>query len=145
MTGPRARLSAHENSLRRRLFPYVREGQQHAAPAARAPDLPRASGEHELRRPAALAAHLELAPAHAEPEPGAERLQRRLLRREARREVRHRVAPRAAVRDLLLGDDAPEETVLPALDHLAHARNVDQVHADAGDGHVAVSARSAPG
>src|SRR6267143_6545424 len=111
MTGPVATLIAHEHSLRQRIFPFVAEREQHAAPAPRPPDLLRPSEEHELRRLAALAAHLELAPVHAQPQPGAERLQPRLLRRKACREVRHGIAPRAAVGDLLRGEDALQETV----------------------------------
>src|SRR5438552_19145188 len=107
MTGAMATLIAHEHSLRQRILPFVGEREQHATPTPRAPDLPRPSGEHELRRLAALAAHLELAPVHAQPEPGAERLQRRLLRRDARRDVRHEVDQHAAVGDLLRYTDPP--------------------------------------
>src|SRR6266513_6438113 len=145
MTGATATLVAHEHSLRQRILPFVGEREQHATPTPRAPDLPRPSGEHGLRRLATLAAHLELAPVHAQPEPGAERLQRRLLRREARREVRHGVAPPAAVGNLLRGEDALQEAVLPAVDHLAHARDAHQIDADPRDGHAAAIARAGAG
>src|SRR2546422_4994582 len=56
--------------------------------------------------------------------------------REARGKVRHRIAPGAAVRDLRLGEDTLQEPVPPAVDHVAHARDVDEVDADAVDPHA---------
>src|SRR2546429_150425 len=81
-------------------------------------------------RLAALAPHLELAPLDAQPEAGAERLHPGLLGREAGGEVRHRIAAGAAVRDLLLGEDAAQESLVPARDDLAHALDLHQVHAN---------------
>ena len=78
---------------------------------------------------------LEVAPAHAETQAGAERLGGRLLGREARGEVRHGVAPGPAVGDLALGEDAAQEALVPARDDVAHARNADEIHADAVDRH----------
>src|SRR3989440_11794358 len=129
------RIIAYEHRLGARVFSFVAERQEHPAPAPGQPELARAPREHERRGLAALAPYLQLAPAHAEPEPGAERLEAGLLGGEACGEVRHGVAPRAAVRDLLLGEDAPQEAVLPAVDHVAPARDVDAVHADAVDAH----------
>src|SRR5438094_363946 len=130
------RIIAYEHRLGERVLPLVTERQEHSAPAPGQPDLPRAPGEHEGGRLASLAPHLELAPAHAEPEPRAERLETGLLGREARGEVRHRIAPGAAVRDLRLGEDTLQEPVPPAVDHVAHARDVDEVDADAVDPHA---------
>src|SRR2546430_2534491 len=130
------RLIAYEHRLGERVLPFVTERQEHSAPAPGQPELPRAPGEHEGGRLASLAPHLELAPAHAEPEPRAERLESGLLGREARGEVRHRIAPGAAVRDLRLGEDTLQEPVPPAVDHVAHARDVDEVDADAVDPHA---------
>src|SRR2546426_6660485 len=70
------RLIAYEHRLGERVLPFVTERQEHSAPAPGQPELPRAPGEHEDGRLASLAPHLELAPAHAEPEPRAERLER---------------------------------------------------------------------
>src|SRR5438128_2227846 len=130
------RLIAYEHRLGERVLPFVTERQEHSAPAPGQPELPRAPGEHEGGRLASLAPHLELAPAHAEPEPRAERLESGLLGREARGEVRHRIAPGAAVRDLRLGEDTLQEPVPPAVDHVAHAWDVDEVDADAVDPHA---------
>src|SRR5205809_5179952 len=130
------RIIAYEHRLGERVLPLVTERQEHSAPAPGQPELPRAPGEHEGGRLASLAPHLELAPAHAEPEPRAERLETGLLGREARGEVRHRIAPGAAVRDLRLGEDTLQEPVPPAVDHVAHARDVDEVDADAVDPHA---------
>src|SRR2546422_786211 len=130
------RLIAYEHRLGERVLPFVTERQEHSAPAPGQPELPRAPGEHEDGRLASLAPHLELAPAHAEPEPRAERLESGLLGREARGKVRHRIAPGAAVRDLRLGEDTLQEPVPPAVDHVAHARDVDEVDADAVDPHA---------
>src|SRR5207247_3640642 len=94
------RIIAYEHRLGERVLSFVTERQQHPAPAPGEPELARAPGEHEGRRPATLAPHLQLAPAHAEPESRAERLEPGLLGGEARGEVRHRIAPGAAVRDL---------------------------------------------
>src|SRR3989442_601810 len=60
-----------------------------------------------------------------------------LLGGEAGGEVGHGVAPSPAIGDLRVGEDAGEESLLPALDDFAHARQVDQIHADAPDGHDA--------
>src|SRR3972149_870950 len=106
MTGPVAtlrsrairrnrRIIAHEHRLGERVVPLVGQGQEHPLATAGAADLPRAAGEHEDRRLAPLAPDLELAPAHAEPEPRAERLQPGLLPREARPAGRDRIAARA--------------------------------------------------
>src|SRR5438094_2165183 len=121
------RIIAYEHGLGERVLPLVTERQEHSAPAPGQPELPRAPGEHEGGRLASLAPHLELAPAHAEPEPRAERLESGLLGREARGEVRHGVAPGAAVRDLLLGAGTLQAPVPPAADHAAHAPAVDVV------------------
>src|SRR3989442_15166337 len=59
-----------EHRLRDGVVAVVAQGQEHAVGAPRARDLARAAAEHEDRRAAALAPHLELAPAHAEPEAG---------------------------------------------------------------------------
>src|SRR4030095_3443466 len=113
--------------------PLWRGAQQQAPAAAGEAELARAAVKHERGRLPALAAHLELAPLDAQPQTGAERLHARLLGREASGEVRHRVAARAAVGDLLLGEHAAQEALVPAGDHLAHARDLDQIHAHAAD------------
>src|SRR5688572_19873812 len=100
------RIIVYEHRLGDRVLAFVAERQEHPAPAPGEPKLARAPGEHERRRLAPLAPHLQLAPAHAESEPGAERLEARLLGGEACGEVRHGVAPRATVCDFLLGEDA---------------------------------------
>src|SRR5262249_59361646 len=101
------------------------------APAAGAADRARASVEDEHGRLAALAAHLELAPVDPQPQPGAERLEASLLGGEARREVLGGVATALAIRDLAVREDAPQKTLLPALDDLTHPREMDEIHADA--------------
>src|SRR5712692_1719393 len=126
-----------EHGLGERVVAVVREGEQHPAAPARQADLARAPPEDQHGGLALLAAHLELAPPDAEPQPPAERLETSLLGGEARREVRDRVAPGPAVGDLLLGEDAMEEALLPAPDHLAHPRDVDDVEPNPLDGHTA--------
>src|SRR5919198_555473 len=103
------RIIAYEHRLGERVLSFVTERQEHPAPTPGEPELARAPGEHEGGRLATLALHLQLAPAHAEPEPRAEGLQPGLLGGEARGEVRHRVAAGAAVRDLRVGEDASQE------------------------------------
>src|SRR4030095_14711772 len=83
--------------------------------------------------------HLELAPAHAAWRSGAERLEPGLLGGEPRREVGRRIGVSATVGDLAFGEDAAHEPVLPAVEHLAHAGDADQVDPDAGDRHGAPS------
>src|SRR5438445_1392933 len=125
------RVIVHEHRLRERVVAVVGQGQQHVTAAAGQTQLARAAVEHQARRLAALAADLEIAPAHAEAQPAAERLRGRLLGREARGEVGHGIAPRAAVGDLALREDAAQEALVPARDDVAHARDPDEVHADA--------------
>src|SRR6267143_424923 len=115
------RIIVHEHRLRERVVAVMRERQQHVAAAARQAQLARAAVQHEAGRLAALAMDLEVAPAHAETQAGAERLGGRLLGREARGEVRHGVAPGPAVGDLALGEDAAQEALVPARDDVAHA------------------------
>src|SRR5207249_1336483 len=123
------RVIVHEHRLRERVVAVVGQGQQHVTAAAGQTQLARAAVEHQARRLAALAADLEIAPAHAEAQPAAERLRGRLLGREARGEVGHGIAPRAAVGDLALREDAAQEALVPARDDVAHARDPDDVHA----------------
>src|SRR5216110_2608206 len=66
------RIIVHEHRLRERVVAVVRERQQHVAAAARQPQRARAAVQQEARRLAALAMDLEVAPAHAETQPGAE-------------------------------------------------------------------------
>src|SRR3989442_4775419 len=90
------RLIAYEHRLGERVLPFVTERQEHSAPAPGQPELPRAPGEHEGVRLASLAPHLELAPAHAEPEHRAERLESSLLCRDALSDMPHQIATDAA-------------------------------------------------
>src|SRR5437773_6942468 len=101
------RIIAYEHRLGERVLPLVTERQEHPAPAPGEPELPRAPGEHEGRRPPPLAPHPQLAPAHAEPESRAERLEPGILGCAARGEVRHRIAPGTAVPERRLGEAAP--------------------------------------
>jgi len=84
-----ATLIVHQHRLRERIVPFVRQGEQH--PAAAFPNPISATGPTGPGRGLrALAAHLELAPADAELQPRAQRLESRLLGGEPRREVRRR-------------------------------------------------------
>jgi len=47
--------------------------------------------------------------------------------------VRHGIAPRPAVGDLAVGEDAPQEALVPARDDVAHARDADEIETDATD------------
>jgi len=118
----------------------VRQREQHSPPPTRLADRARPAGEHEDRRLAPLPPHFELAPADAEAEPGAERLQAGLLRREPGGQVRDGVPARPTVGELLLGEDALEEAVLPALDDPPEARDLHQIDADAADSHASLLA-----
>src|SRR5262245_60394088 len=109
-----ATLIAHQHRLRERIVTFVGEREQHPRAPLGQTDLPRPARQHERRRLRALAAHLDLAPVHAELESRAERLEGRLLGGEPRREMRGRIRPLAAVRDLVLGEDAAQEAILPA-------------------------------
>src|SRR2546422_11646642 len=64
--GPIAKLIAHQNRLRERIFPFVGQREQYPAPAPRQADLPGFPRQDERRRLGALPAHLELAPAYAQ-------------------------------------------------------------------------------
>src|SRR5258705_9190070 len=134
-----ATLIVHQHRLRERIAPFVRQGEQHPAAALPQSDLPRPARQDQGRGLGAARAPLELAPGDAELQPRAQRLESRLLGGEPRREVRRRVGPRATVGDLSLGEDAAQEPILPAVDHLAHPRDADQVDPDAGDRHGAPS------
>src|SRR5258706_15625536 len=136
MVGPIAKLVAHQYRLRERIFSFVRQREQQAAPAPALPDLSRAPRQDERRRLFPFPANLELAPADAEAQSGAQGLEPRFLGREARGEVRRRIAPPAAVGDLALGEHALQEVVLPALDQLPHPRDAHEIHADPRDVHA---------
>src|SRR5439155_26111995 len=82
------RIIAYEHRLGERVLPFVTERQEHPAPAPGQPELPRAPGDHEDRRLATLAPHLDPAPAHADTDHRAECLERVLLCSDARRVVR---------------------------------------------------------
>src|SRR6266545_3709362 len=84
----------------------------------------------------ALAPHFHLPPAHTHPQSSAQSLERRLLGGEAGGKMRNGVAPTAAVDDLLVGEDAPQEPLIPALNDLTHSRDQRQIHADAHDVHA---------
>src|SRR5256712_1843699 len=143
--GPIAKLIAHQNRLRERIFPFVGQREQHVAPAPAQADLPGFPRQDERRRLGALPAHLQLAPAYAQLQPGPQRLAPRLFGGEARREVRHGIAPRATVGDLVLGEHPVHEALLPAIDQRAHARDADQVDADTRDFHASpICARMSP-
>ena len=71
--------------------------------------------------------------------PRAQGLQRGFLGGEARRQMRDGIVPPLAVGDLRLGEDAVEEAILPALDHLPHPGILRQVHPDAADGLVGLA------
>src|SRR5882672_9759791 len=145
MVGATAKLVAHQDRLRERIFSFMSQREQHPAPTPNQPDLPRAARQDERGRLLLFAVHLELTPANAEAEPRAQRLESRFLGGEARGEVRRRIAPPAAVGDLPLGEHAPQEVILPALDQLAHPRDGHQVHADARDVHASpILARISP-
>src|SRR4051812_35577207 len=107
-----------QHRLGDRVVAVVAQREEHALGAARAGELTRASVQDQHRRAAALSPDLELAPVHAEAQPGAERLEPRLLRGEARGEVRHGILAAAAVRDLVVGEDAVQEALVPALEDL---------------------------
>src|SRR5437867_922005 len=100
--GPIAKLIAHQNRLRERIFPFVGQREQYPAPTLEQPDLLRLARQHERRRLGAFTTDLELAPVHTELQPGAQRLEPSLLGGKARREVRRRIPPRATVRELVL-------------------------------------------
>ena len=76
---------------------------------------------------------LELAPVHTHAEPGAQRLERRLLGREARGEVGNGIAAAPAVGDLVIGEHAAEEAIVPALHHAAKTRDLGEVDTHALD------------
>src|SRR6266545_2613730 len=84
----------------------------------------------------ALAPHFHLPPAHTHPQSSAQSLERRLLGGEAGGKMRNGVAPTAAVDDLLVGENAPQEPLIPALNDLTHSRDQRQIHADAHDVHA---------
>src|SRR5689334_17490480 len=138
------RLIVHEHRLRERVVTVVRQGEQHVVTAARQAQLSCASMQDEPRRLAAVTAHLEVAPAHAEAQPGAQRLRGRLFGGEARGKVRHRIPPGTTVGDLAVGEDTAEKALVPARDDVPHARNPDEVHADAADVHAPICARITP-
>src|SRR6266446_6623422 len=126
-----ARLVIDQHRLGARVLAIVRQREQHSPPPTRLADRARPAGEHEDRRLAPLPPHFELAPADAEAEPGAERLEARLLRREPGGQVRDGVPARATVGELLLGEDALEEAVLPPPRGPASARDLHQSDPDA--------------
>src|SRR5262249_16301599 len=76
---------------------------------------------------------------HTELEPRAERLESSFLGGEPCREVGRRIGVSATVGDLALGEDPAQEPILPAVDHLAHAWDADEVDPDTGDRHGAPS------
>src|SRR5215813_9207758 len=120
-----------EEGLGHRVVAIVREREQHARGTLGAGKGAGASRQHHGGRLAPLAAHLELSPLHPHAEPGAEGLQGRLLRSEAGGQVRDRIAAAAAVGDLVLGEDAAEKALVPALDDAAQPRHLREVHAHA--------------
>src|SRR5258705_7580088 len=139
---PRTRLGAPRRDIRRvsdqkrlghRIVAIMTQREQHARGSFGAGDGLRPPSQHHGGRLAALPAHLELTPVHAHAEPGAQRLERRLLGREARGEVGNGIAPAPAVGDLVIGEDATEEAIVPALHHAAEARDLGEVAAYALD------------
>src|SRR5438105_147993 len=81
--------------------------------------LERHAGELQARPPPARLHDLDLRPADAARDPGAERLARGLLRREPRREVRERVLEAAAVRELGGGEQPFLHPLAESLERLA--------------------------
>src|SRR5215475_11455101 len=133
LAAPRRRISCvpDEEGLGHRVVAIVREREQHERGALGAGGEPGTSRQHHRGRLAPLAADLELPPLDAHAEPGAEGLQGRLLRGEACGQVRDRIATAAAVSDLVLGEDAAEKTLVPALDDATQPRHLREVHAHA--------------
>src|SRR5207302_2393234 len=131
-----ARLVIDQHRLGARVLAIVRQREQHSPPPTRLADRARPAGEHEDRRLAPLPPHFELAPADAEAEPGAERFEAGLLGREPGGEVRDGVPARPTVGELLLGEDALEEAVLPALHDPPDAGDLHQIDPDALDLHT---------
>jgi len=71
---------------------------------------------------------------------GAERLHRGLLRGKSRGEVRCRVAPAGTILNLAGGEDAPQEAVPVAREHLGHAGDVRRIDPNAHNSHGRASA-----
>ncbi len=125
------RLIIDEHRLRERIVTVVREGQQHLSSAAGQAEVSRAAVQHELGGLPALTTDLQIPPADAERQSRPERLRGRLFRREARREMRDGIAPGPAVGNLILGEDAAQEPLVPARDDFTHAWDPYEIDPDA--------------
>ena len=97
--------------------------------------LERRAAQAEERHPPAGLQHLDLGPADAARDAGAERFARRLLGREAGRQMRQRVLEPAAVRELLRREQPPLHPLPEAPERLADAIDLADVDTDAANGH----------
>src|SRR5262245_25785794 len=122
---------ADQHRLRHRILAVVGQREQDAPASLRLGDLPASAAQHHRRRLTPLPPHLQLSPVHAHAEPGAQGLEGGLLGREAGGQVRDGIAAPAAVGDLVLGEHALQEALVPARHHPPHARHLREVHADA--------------
>src|SRR6266540_2882730 len=126
--------TSDKHGLGQRVVTVMGEGEEHATGALGQGDGAAAPVEDHRRRLAALAPHFHLPPAHTHPQSRAQSLERRLLGGEAGGKMRNGVAPTAAVDDLLVGENAPQEPLIPALNDLTNPRDQRQIHPDAHDG-----------
>lgn len=98
-----------------------------------------ASVEHQLRR-SAVTDHFHVVPQHTCGVAGAKRFHRGLFRGKSRGKVRCRVAPARTILDLAGGEDAPQEAVPVAREHLGYAGDVRRIDPNAYDSHGRASA-----
>src|SRR5262245_6915403 len=133
---------AQQHGLCERVVPVVREREDDTRPAPGQRNGTALAGEDDGRRLAALAANLDLAPLDPHPESGTQRLERGLLGSKTRREMLDGIAATLAIGDLVIGEHAPEEPLVPALHDFAHPRDQRQINPDALDAHARLPPRS---
>jgi len=111
----------------------VGEGEMAAGGAEAGCDFGGGAGEFEGGRAALVGHHLDIVPAAAGGEAGAEGLEGCFLGGEAGGEAQIAVGGGEAVIKLAVCEEAVEEALAPALARAADARNFDNVDADADD------------
>ena len=130
---------AEEHHLRERERVRVRDRHERSANLHRSGAARRAAVQFETRRTAA-ADDLDILPEHALRLAGPEGFHRRFLRGKAAREVRGRVPPLGTIGNLARCEDAVQESLAVALEHVGDARDVGGVEADTKDIHVRATA-----